>query len=174
MENESIREMISQKQIAAKVRQLGDQISEDYKGKDLLLIALLKGSFIFAADLIRHLDLDVQIDFMKVSSYQGENSCGEVRILKDLDEHVHGRDLLIVEDIIDTGLTLTKIIELLKSRNPASLEIVTLLDKPSRRVQQVETKYVGFQIEDRFVVGYGLDRDEAFRQLPYIGEITAD
>jgi len=125
----------------------------------------LRGSFIFAADLIREIEPNVCVDFLKVSSYQGEESSGEVRILKDLDENIHDKDVLIVEDIVDTGLTLSKILEVLKSRNPKSLEVCSLLNKPSRRVRPVDVKYVGFTIADRFVVGYGLDVNQKYRQL---------
>ncbi|PCI29038.1 MAG: hypoxanthine phosphoribosyltransferase [SAR324 cluster bacterium] len=164
---------ISQEQIREKVVELGKKISEDYQGKEILMIVLLKGSFVFAADLARAVDGDVRLDFMKVSSYEGENSTGEVRILKDLDEKINGRHVLVIEDIIDTGLTLTKIMDVLKGRNPASLEICTFLNKPSRRLKEVDVKYSGFEIEDKFVIGYGLDYDQKYRQLPYIGEVVS-
>ncbi len=165
--------LISREQIKETVEQLGREISKDYQGKKILIVVLLRGSFVFAADLIRELELDVCVDFMKVSSYQGRETSGEVRILKDLDENIHDRDVLIVEDIVDTGLTLTKILAVLRSRNPKSLEICTLLDKPSRRIKPVDAKYKGFAIEDRFVVGYGLDEDQKYRQLPDIEEIVS-
>lgn len=165
------RIIISQNQIKEKVAQLGQQISEDYQGQEIMMVVLLRGSFIFAADLIRKLKLDVVVDFLSVSSYQGRESSGEVRILKDLDENIHDRHVLIVEDIVDTGLTLAKIMDLFKSRNPKSLKICTLLDKPVRRIKKVPVEYVGFTIEDKFVVGYGLDFDQKYRQLPDIVEI---
>ncbi len=166
-----LKTFISQEVIAKRVAELGDEITENYKGQEVVLVILLRGSFIFAADLARALDLDVIVDFMVVSSYQGMETSGEVRIFKDLAENIHGRHVLIVEDIVDTGLTLTKILEVLKSRNPKSLETCSLLSKPSRRIKEVDVKYVGFSIEDKFVIGYGLDLDQKYRQLPYIAEI---
>ncbi len=163
---------IAKENIAKRVAELGQQISTDYEGTELLLIVLLRGSFIFSADLMRAITIDVMVDFMKVSSYVGQHSSGEVRVLKDLDESIHGRHVLIVEDIVDTGLTLNKILELLKSRNPKSLEVCTLLSKPSRRIMEVEPKYLGFEIEDKFVIGYGLDVDQKYRELPDIMEMA--
>ena len=163
---------ISRKEIQNRTVELGREISADYKGKELLIVVLLRGSFIFAADLVRAIDCDIIVDFMKVSSYMGKQSSGEVRILKELDENVHGRHVLIVEDIVDTGLTLNKILELLKSRNPRSMEICTLLSKPSQRVLDVYSKYIGFEIENKFVVGYGLDYDQRYRHLPDIMEMA--
>ena len=157
--------LVSENRIKEKVQEMGRAISRDYQGKEILMVVLLRGSFIFAADLIREIEPDVCVDFLKVSSYAGEESSGEVRILKDLDENIHGRDVLVVEDIVDTGLTLSKILEVLKSRNPKSLQICSLLDKPSRRIRPVEVKYLGFSIPDRFVVGYGLDVNQKYRQL---------
>ena len=165
---------LSQEDIQKRVTALGNEITKDYEGKELLLVVLLRGSFIFSADLMREIKSDVIVDFMKVSSYVGEQSSGEVRVLKDLDENIHDRHVLIVEDIVDTGLTLNKIMELLNSRNPKSLEICTLLSKPSRRIMAVESKYVGFEIKDKFVIGYGLDVNQKYRQLPDIMEMVEE
>ena len=167
-----IKSYIDKKQIGMIVKGLGARISEDYKDKELVIVVLLKGSFIFTADLIREIKGDLTIEFMQVTSYEGENTTGEIRVIKDLDRNVHKQHVLIVEDIVDTGLTLNKIFELFKGRSPASLEVCSLLDKPSRRIMPVEVKYVGLEIEDRFVVGYGLDYDQKYRQLPFIGEIV--
>lgn len=163
---------IAEETINHRVKELGQQISNDYKGEEVVIVVLLRGSFIFAADLARAIDGEVIVDFMVVSSYQGRETSGEVRIFKDLAENIHDRHVLIVEDIVDTGLTLTKILEVLKSRNPKSLETCSLLSKPSRRLKEVPIKYVGFTIEDKFVVGYGLDLDQKYRQLPFIAEMV--
>ena len=157
--------LLTEERIKERVRILGKEISNDYQNREIMMVVLLRGSFIFAADLIREIVPDVCVDFLKVSSYQGEESSGEVRILKDLDENIHDKHVLIVEDIVDTGLTLVKILDVLKSRNPKSLEICTLLDKPARRLRPVNVKYTGFTIADRFVVGYGLDVNQKYRQL---------
>lgn len=167
-----IKELISEDAIQQRVRELGQLISADYEGRKILMVVLLRGSFIFAADLVRVLEPDTVIDFMVVSSYEGEESSGEVRILKDLAESVHNRDILIVEDIVDTGLTLNKILQLLESRSPRSVATCSFLNKPSRRLQPVEIRYIGFEVDDQFVVGYGLDFDQKYRQLPFIGEIV--
>jgi len=166
-----LKELISKEKIKKRVKELGQEISTDYAGKEILMVVLLRGSFIFAADLIRELTADTIVDFMVVSSYQGEQSSGEVRILKDLAENIHEREVLIVEDIVDTGLTLNKILELLRSRSPKSISICSMLNKPSRRMQHVDIQYIGFEVQDQFVVGYGLDIDQKYRQLPYVGEI---
>lgn len=158
--------------IREKVEELGRKISADYEGKEIVAVCLLRGSFIFAADLIREIKPDVTVDFMNVSSYVGEETTGEVRILKDLDENVNGKHVLIVEDIIDTGLTLAKILDVFKGRNPASLEICTLLSKPERRRIKIDVKYIGFEIEDKYVLGYGFDKDQKHRQLKDIVEIV--
>ncbi len=163
---------ISEEKIKERVIELGKEISDQYHGEQVVVVVLLRGSFMFAADLVRAIDGDVIVDFMVVSSYQGMETSGEVRIYKDLAENIHDRHVLIVEDIVDTGLTLTKILEVLKSRNPKSLETCSLLSKPSRRIKEVAIKYVGFTIEDKFVIGYGLDLDQKYRQLPYIAEMT--
>jgi hypoxanthine phosphoribosyltransferase len=167
-----LKVFISETQLQTRVAALGKEITEHYQGEEIIIVVLLRGSFIFAADLARAIESSVIIDFMVVSSYQGMETSGEVRIFKDLAEHIHDRHVLIVEDIVDTGLTLAKILEVLKSRNPKSLETCSLLSKPSRRVKKVAIKYIGFTIEDKFVVGYGLDFDQRYRQLPYIAEMT--
>lgn len=167
-----LKELISKEDIQRRVAELGQLISADYDGKKMIMVVLLRGSFIFAADLIREIKPDVVVDFMVVSSYKGESTSGEVRIIKDLGQNIHDRDVLVVEDIVDTGLTLNKILELFKSRNPRSVAICSMLNKPSRRLQPVDIDYIGFEVEDRFVVGYGLDMDQKYRQLPYIGEIV--
>lgn len=162
--------LLTQEQLAARVKELGDQISKDYQGKEILMIGILRGAVIFMADLARAVKVPVALDFMAVSSYgQSTSSSGIVRILKDLDEEVQGKHLLIVEDIIDSGLTLKYLLENLKSRNPASIKICTLLNKPERRKAEVPVEYNGFTIPDNFVVGYGLDYAEKYRNLPFIG-----
>lgn len=163
------RILLSEDEIRAKVAELGKWISRDYEGKELLVIGILKGAMIFLADLVRYITVPVGFDFMAVSSYgSSTKSSGAVRILKDLDRSIEGRHVLIVEDIIDTGLTLNYLVDNLKSRGPASLKICTLLDKPSRREAPVEIDYNGFSIPDEFVVGYGLDYNERYRNFPYI------
>lgn len=162
--------LITKEQIEEKIKELGEKISNDYRNCDnLLLVGVLKGAVVFMADLIRNIDIPLDIDFMAVSSYgSSTESSGVVRILKDLDETVEGKDLLVVEDIIDSGLTLSYMCNILKSRKPASLKICALLDKPSRRKVDLKVDYLGFEIPDHFVVGYGLDYAEKYRNLPYI------
>ena len=164
--------LISKEQLAAKVAELGAQISKDYEGEELFLIGILKGSVPFMADLMRAITLDVEMDFMSVSSYgSGTKSSGVVRILKDLDSDITGKNVLIVEDIIDSGLTLAYLKEYLAKRNPKSIKIVTMLSKPARRKADLEADYTGFVIDDMFIVGYGLDIDQKYRNLPYISWI---
>lgn len=161
--------LLSEEEIRVRVVELGKQISVDYAGKEVLVIGILKGAMIFLADLVRNITVPTHFDFMAVSSYgSSTKSSGAVRILKDLDRGIEGRHVLIVEDIIDTGLTLNYLVDNLRSRGPASLGICTLLDKPSRREAPVEIDYNGFSIPDEFVVGYGLDYNESYRNLPYI------
>lgn len=163
------RIFLTEEEIRVKVKELGRRISSDYAGKELLLIGILKGAMIFLADLVREITVPTQFDFMAVSSYgTSSKSSGEVRILKDLEYGVEGRNIIIVEDIVDTGLTLNYLAENLMSRDPASVKICTLLDKPSRRVEPVEIDYNGFIIRDEFVVGYGLDYSDRYRNFPYI------
>ncbi len=167
-----VREMISELQVNTRIKELAEQISEDYKGKGVHLVCILKGSVFFTCELAKRLTIPVTMDFMSVSSYGSETvSSGRVRILKDLDESIQGKDILIIEDIIDSGNTLTYLKDLLGTRAPKSLEICTLLDKPDRRVTNVDVKYVGFVIPDEFVVGYGLDYDQYYRNLPFVGVV---
>ncbi len=165
--------MISESEIASKVEELAKRIENDYKGEPLLVVGILKGASVFVSDLIRKINLDVNIDFMCVSSYgNATESSGTVRILKDLDVDISGKNVLIVEDIIDSGLTLSNLVKELQIRNPKSLKLCTLLDKPERRKANVAVDYVGFVIEDKFIVGYGIDWAEKYRNLPYIGSVT--
>ena len=162
--------LLSEEEIAAKVAELGKQISEDYKDKNLLLVSVLKGSVVFMADLMRAITIDCKIDFMAVSSYgSGTQSSGSVKIIKDLDINLEGYDLLMVEDILDSGNTLSQLKKILLGRNPKSFKICTFLDKPERRVVDLYSDYKGFTIPDEFVVGYGLDYDEKYRNLPCLG-----
>jgi hypoxanthine phosphoribosyltransferase len=163
------RIILTEEEIHAKVTELGRRISSDYAGKEVLLIGILKGAMIFLADLVREITVPTKFDFMAVSSYgSSSKSSGEVRILKDLEYGIEGRNIIIVEDIVDTGLTLNYLAENLRSRDPASVKICTLLDKPSRRLEPVEIDYKGFVIRDDFVVGYGLDYSDRYRNFPYI------
>ena len=162
--------LIDRETLAARVAELGAEVSADYEGRDLLLIGVLKGAVFFMADLMRHLTVPCEVDFMAISSYgDATDSSGIVRILKDLDINIEGRDVLVVEDIIDSGLTLSYLIRNLESREPSSLEVCALLTKPSRREIDVPVRYVGFEIPNKFVVGYGLDFAERYRNLPYVG-----
>ncbi len=169
------RILISEKQLKDKTAEIGAKISEDYKGKKLLLVSVLKGSVVFMADLMRAISIPCEIDFMAVSSYGNKTkSSGEVQLKKDLDREIEGYDLIIVEDILDSGKTLAYLIKLLSARNPASIKICTLLDKPDRREAKVYPEYSGFVIPDAFVVGYGLDYDEKYRNLPYVGVLKSE
>ena len=162
--------LIDEETLAARVAELGAEVSADYEGRDLLLIGVLKGAVFFMADLMRHLTVPCEVDFMAISSYgAATDSSGIVRILKDLDINIEGRHVLVVEDIIDSGLTLSYLIRNLESREPATLEVCALLTKPSRREIDVPVRYVGFEIPNKFVVGYGLDFAERYRNLPYVG-----
>jgi hypoxanthine phosphoribosyltransferase len=156
-----------------RVRELAAEVSRDYAGKDLVLIGVLKGAVFFLADLMRAIDIPVEVDFMAVASYgSATKSSGVVRILKDLDAAIDGRDVLIVEDIVDSGLTLQYLLRNLAGRNPRSLEVCALLIKPERRKVELETRYVGFEIPDRFAIGYGLDHAERYRNLPYVAALA--
>ena len=168
--------LVSEEQLKAKVAELGAQISRDYAGKNLVLVSILKGSVVFMADLMRAVSIPCNIDFMVVSSYGGSNTTtsGLVKIIKDLDGNLSGKDVLIVEDILDTGVTLSNLVPMLKMRNPNSVKICTILDKPSRRKAAIQPDYEGFQVPDEFVVGYGLDYDEKYRNLPYIGVLKPE
>ena len=162
--------LIDRDVLQRRIQELGEQISNDYTGRDLLLIGVLKGAVFFMADLMRNLTIPCEIDFIAISSYgDSTDSSGVVRILKDLDINIEGRDVLIVEDIIDSGLTLSYLMRNLEARSPASLEICSLLTKPERREADVPVRYIGFEIPNRFVIGYGLDFAERYRNLPYVG-----
>ena len=170
MREDMLRVLLSEEEIRAKVKELGEVITRDYRGKNLLLVTVLKGAVVFLADLMRWIDTPAEIDFMIVSSYgSGTKTSGVVKIIKDLDIPLADKDILIVEDILDSGMTLSYIKELLQSRSPQSIRIVTLLDKPDRRKVDLHADYSGFTVPDEFVVGYGLDYDEKYRNLPYIG-----
>jgi len=168
--------LISADRIAARVRELGAQISHDYQNRPLRLVGVLKGAFVFLADLLRSMSHpDVTLDFLGVATYgNASQTSGEVRVTKDLDQSIEGLDVLVVEDILDTGVTFQYLLTALRNRKPASLRTVTLLDKPSRRIRPVQADYVGFSIPDAFVVGYGLDFAQRYRELPYIGVLKSD
>ena len=175
MKNDIERVLVSEEELKAKVQELGAQITRDYQGKNLLMVSVLKGSVIFMADLMRAVDLPCTIDFMCVSSYgSGTRTSGVVKIIKDLDIDLHGKDLLIVEDILDSGKTLHYITKMLSDRGTASMRTASLLVKPERRVAPLTPDYSGFVIPDKFVVGYGLDYDERYRNLPYIGVLKPE
>jgi len=164
--------LITEERIGARVRELGQQISRDYQGKTIHLVCVLKGAYTFLADLARAIDIPVTLDFLAVSSYnKGTTTSGAVQLTKDLDTSLEGMDVLIVEDIADTGLTLRYLYNMLKARQPSSLKIIAMLSKPSRRTVDIPVDYVGFEIPDRFVVGYGLDVDQKYRNLPYIAAV---
>ncbi|OUN40705.1 hypoxanthine phosphoribosyltransferase [Faecalibacterium sp. An77] len=168
--------LVTEEQLKAKVAELGAQISRDYAGKDLLLVSILKGAVVFMADLMRAVTIHCSIDFMVVSSYGGTNTqtTGLVKIVKDLDADLTGRDVLIVEDVLDTGVTLSHLVPMLKMRNPNSVRICAILDKPARRKTDIAADYRGFEVPDAFVVGYGLDYDEKYRNLPYVGVLKPE
>lgn len=170
--SERVRELISEAEVEAKIAELGAKISEDYAGESVFLLCILKGGVFFTTELAKRITVPVSLDFMSVSSYGAETeSSGVVRIIKDLDTPIEGKNVLVVEDIIDTGRTLAYLLDNLKHRNPKSLKLCALLDKPERRVSEVEVDYKGFQIPDEFVVGYGMDYDQKYRNLPYIGVV---
>jgi len=167
--------LIDEDRLQERIRELGQELSRDYEGRELLLVGVLKGAVFFMADLMRNLTIPCEIDFMAISSYgDSTDSSGVVRILKDLDINIEGRDVLIVEDIIDSGLTLSYLMRNLEARGPASLEICSLLTKPERREADVPVRYIGFEIPNRFVIGYGLDFAERYRNLPYVGILDPD
>lgn len=162
--------LLDEQKIAAIVKNMGQQISEDYKGKNLLLVSVLKGSLMFMADLMREITVPCAIDFLSVSSYgSGTTTTGEVRILKDLDASLDGKDVLVVEDILDSGVTLSYLLKNLSARSPASIRLCTFLDKPERRRVDIKADYIGTSVPDEFIVGYGLDYAERYRNLPYVG-----
>src|SRR5215210_7600101 len=167
--------LVQPDELARRVRQLGRQISEDYAGKELLLIGVLKGAVFFLSDLMRHIEVPCEVDFMAVASYgSSTDSSGVVRILKDLDAPLEGRDVLIVEDIVDSGLTLQYLMRTLEARKPRSLEVCALLTKPERRKIETNARYIGFEIPDKFAIGYGLDYAERYRNLPYVAALELD
>lgn len=169
---ETIKVLVSEEEVDKRTRELGEQISKDYAGKQLHLICVLKGGVFFMCELAKRITVPVSMDFMSVSSYGDDTkSSGVVKIVKDLDESLEGKDVLIIEDIIDSGRTLSYLMEVLKARKPNSLRLCTLLDKPDRRVKEVKVDYTGFAIPDEFVVGYGLDYAQKYRNLPYIGVV---
>lgn len=175
MENDILKVLLSEEELNRKVQELGQRISEDYRGKNLLMVSVLKGSVVFMADLMRAVTIPCEIDFMSVSSYgSGTKTSGVVKIVKDLDINLAGRDLLIVEDILDSGMTLAYIKQMLLDRHPHSIRICTLLDKPERRQADIAADYKGFEVPDEFVVGYGLDYSEKYRNLPYIGVLKPE
>ena len=171
--NFTVKEMIAQEKVENRIKEIAAQINKDYEGKSVHLVCILKGSIFFTCELAKYITLPVTIDFMQCSSYGADTkSSGIVKLAKDLDEPITGRHTIIIEDIIDSGRTLSHLVKLLSQREPASLQLCTLLDKPDRRVVEVDVKYVGFEIPDKFVVGYGLDFDQKMRNLPYIGEVV--
>lgn len=175
MEKHHIEVMLDEEVVDARIKELGEQISRDYAGKSVHLICILKGSVYFTCELAKRITVPVTMDFMQCSSYgAATKSSGVVKLAKDLDEPITDREVIIIEDIIDSGRTLSHLKSLLMQRHPASLKLCTLLDKPDRRVVDVDVEYVGFQIEDKFVVGYGLDYDQQYRNLPYIGVVEFD
>jgi len=170
---EKISVLLSEEEVDARIKAIGEQISKDYEGKQIHMICVLKGGTFFMCELAKRISVPVSLDFMAVSSYGSDTkSSGVVKIVKDLDEAIQGKDVLVVEDIVDSGRTLSYLMEMLRDRKPASLKLCTLLDKPDRRVIEVPVDYTGFQIPDEFVVGYGLDYDQKYRNLPYIGIIS--
>ncbi len=174
MDEEGVGEILVQRdELANRVRELAAEISRDYEGRELLLVGVLKGAVFFLSDLMRHLETRCEVDFMAVSSYgSSTDSSGVVRILKDLDVSIEGREVLIVEDIVDSGLTLSYLMRTLQARDPASLEVCALLTKPERRKVDLPIRYVGFEIPNRFAIGYGLDHAERFRNLPYVAVLA--
>lgn len=171
----TVRELYSASRIAERVSELGRSIAEDYRGRSLVLLSVLKGSFVFTADLARAIDLPLSIEFLGVASYgDGTTSSGAVKITHDLTTPIEGKDVLLIEDIVDTGLTLGFLLQILRARQPASLEVCALLEKPGRRPPELKPRYVGFEIGDEFVVGYGLDWAQRYRNLPFIGVVRSD
>lgn len=166
--------LISEDEIVEKCKEIGKQISIDYKDKEPVIVGLLKGSVPFMAELIKHIEIPCEIDFMDVSSYSGTESMGDVKIVKDLDRSIQGVDVIIVEDIVDTGRTLLKVKDLLYSKGANSVVVASLLDKPDRRVVEIEAEYLGFKIPNEFVIGYGLDFNQKYRNLPYIGVLKEE
>lgn len=173
MNEHEVKVLLSEEEVDRRIQEIGDQITRDYAGKTVHLVCVLKGGSFFMCELAKRIKLPVSLDFMSVSSYGSDTkSSGVVKIVKDLDEPLIGKDVIVVEDIVDSGRTLSYLLDMLKDRKPASLNLCTLLDKPDRRVVDVDVKYTGFKVPDVFVVGYGLDYDQLYRNLPYIGEVV--
>lgn len=171
--NHEVKVLLTEEEVDRRIKEIGEQITKDYAGKSVHLVCVLKGGSFFMCELAKRINLPVSLDFMSVSSYGSDTkSSGIVKIVKDLDEPLVGKNVIVVEDIVDSGRTLSYLLEMLKDRKPASLQLCTLLDKPDRRVVDVDVHYTGFQIDDVFVVGYGLDYDQMYRNLPYIGEVV--
>ncbi len=172
---EHVKVLLTEEEVDKRIQQIGDQISKDYEGKQVHLVCVLKGGSFFMCELAKRITVPVSLDFMSVSSYGSDTkSSGVVKIVKDLDDSIKDKDVLVVEDIVDSGRTLSYLMEMLRDRAPRSLRLCTLLDKPSRRVVEVDVDYTGFSIPDEFVVGYGLDYDQRYRNLPYIGIVEFD
>lgn len=168
-----VKVLLTEEEVDKRIKEIGEQISKDYAGKDVHLVCVLKGGSFFMCELAKRISVPVSLDFMSVSSYGSDTkSSGVVKIVKDLDESIAGKNVIVVEDIVDSGRTLSYLLEMLKDRKPASLQLCTLLDKPERRVVNVDVAYTGFKVPDVFVVGYGLDYDQLYRNLPYIGEVV--
>ncbi len=175
MDNDILKVLVTQEQLQRRIKKLGEQITGDYQGKRIVMVCILRGAVFFFGDLAKEIKLPLSMDFMAVSSYGGGmKSSGVVRIIHDLEENIKGLDVLVIEDIVDSGLTLNYLIENLKSRQPNSIKVCSLLDKPYQRITKVKADYVGFEIPDEFVVGYGLDYKELYRNLPYIGVLKSE
>lgn len=175
MEKDVKEVLIDQEKLQKRIKELGQEISKDYKGRDLLLICVLKGAVLFMADLAQNIDIPLEMDFMAVSSYgNSTQSSGVVKIVKDLDSSIENKDLLIIEDIVDSGLTLSYLMELFKNRGVKSIKVCSLLEKPTKRIAKLHIDYIGFQVPDEFVIGYGLDFAEKYRNLPYIGVLKEE
>jgi hypoxanthine phosphoribosyltransferase len=172
MPSPSIEVLLSAEQIEARVREIGQAITRDHQGRELVVIPVLKGSFMFAADLVRHIDLPTRIEFLGLRSYEGTKSTGVVQITHDLTFSIENSDIVIVEDIVDTGLTMTYLLDNIRTRRPRSVKLASLLHKPARSKVKVDIDYLGFTIEDKFVIGYGLDYDGKYRNLPYVGVLS--
>ena len=171
---EEIKTLIDEQKLQSRISEIAKQIEEEYKGKEITLICILKGSIFFTVDLAKKINGDVRLEFIRVSSYgEGTESSGEIKMKLDLKDSIQGKDVIVIEDIIDTGRTLSYLLEYLKMKDPNSVKLCALLDKPDRRVVDVKVDYTGFQIPDKFVIGYGLDYDEKYRNLPYVGYIEA-
>lgn len=168
---QKINILINEKRLEKRIEELGKEIERDYEGKDIVFIGILKGSVMFMAQLAKNIKNNMEFEFMEVASYEGKESTGKIKINKDINDSIKGKNVIIVEDIIDTGRTLTYLVEYLKQKEPKSLKIVTMLSKPSKRIMELNVDYIGFSIDDKFVIGYGLDYNQKYRNLPYIGYI---